>query len=84
MSEKKNNGGSAFPRSGYRQEDADVFIPGALGMTLRQWYAGMALNGIIRRVHFESGDGPILENVAAHLSFKYADAMIVFEEKEKE
>jgi len=52
----KNDGGPAFPTPSYVEESAN-FIPGTgyrgfgifstPGMTLRQWYAGMAMQGML-------------------------------------
>jgi hypothetical protein len=54
------------------------------GMTLRQWYASMALQGII------TNEGPVLPiddfkanyRSAVQRAFSYADAMIAYEETE--
>jgi hypothetical protein len=44
-----NNGGSAFPHPGYHGIDGKFVDVPHVGMTLRDWFAGMALNGIIER-----------------------------------
>lgn len=49
------------------------------GMTLRQWYAGKALQGILSSPNMRT---PIGNDVIAKGAFAYADAMIAFEEKE--
>jgi hypothetical protein len=48
------------------------------GMTLRQWYAGMALQGLIQKF-------PSVTNadIARH-AFGYADAMLAHEQKNGE
>lgn len=46
MSNPINNGGAAFPRITERAPDGGVNEWGESGMTLRDWFAGMALQGI--------------------------------------
>lgn len=59
----------AFPRS-----NAGFIIPENIsGMTLRQWYAGQALAGIMAN-HYS------MENIAVEKAFALADAMIQFEQ----
>lgn len=74
---KVNDGGPAFPRAemayGDKGWEPDYFLP---GMTLRQWYAGQTLMGLIAR----GGAFPVEENV--RYAFRHADAMIKFEENE--
>jgi len=65
----KKDGGAAFPCCG--NPDTDQMVH---GMTLRDWYAGMALQGFISATP-ESMAYPGPEE-AAEFSFKYADAMI--------
>lgn len=82
--EKINDGGRAFPLDNEHREDLRQ-----KGMTLRQWYAGQALNGLISKIgsHPDApikneGGEELLNNTAFELaesSFKYADAMIKFE-----
>ncbi len=55
MNDKINTGGPAFPvHGGYKNDDPRNMIIGG-GMTLRDWYAGMAMQGII-----SSGGNPLL------------------------
>ncbi len=74
---KKNDGGFAFPclnSTHYPQ-----------GMTLRQWYAGMALQGILAGHDLLTREEAIAASLAAELSLDYANAMIEAEnEQEKE
>lgn len=49
-------------------------------MTLRQWYAGMALQGM----NANADCNPWLPNYLADQAFKQADAMIAHEKKEQE
>lgn len=74
---KINDGGPAFPRSSQGPSgDLDF----STGMTLRQWYAGMALQGLMR--HPDSvGES---EAVIARWAFLAADAMIAYEADEQE
>ena len=81
---KKKDGGLFFPSKRFElvtQFDGKV-APREVhysGVTLRQWYAGMALRAIIQAWDRE----PAPESAAKH-AFSYADAMIAFEEKENE
>lgn len=83
---KINDGGPAFPQVGTngaafdRNNDqyySDVYSAG--GMTLRQWYAGMALQGIASRINVEtlsSGVTSFFYNEYADVAFELADALI--------
>jgi len=64
-----NNGGPAFPRHGYADQ---------AGMTLRQYYAGQALAGLVAYVV----KGATFENVAED-AYKAADAMLKAEQEVK-
>jgi hypothetical protein len=57
-----NDGGSAFPRHAY---------DGHYGMTLRDWFAGQALAGLIAD---QSRDGSADDR--ARYAYAYADAML--------
>ena len=77
---KPNDGGLAFPV----QFDATRRAP---GMTLRQWYAGQAVKGMLSNPNYiyipeKVADDPN-ERFSAR-AFQVADAMIAFEEAEKE
>lgn len=65
---KKNTGGQAFPVAG----DDDSY--GVAGMTLRDYFAAKALQGIT-----VSYEGPVVD--AAMLAYDYADAMLAEREK---
>jgi len=67
---KKDDGGPAFP-CGNTPSEAD-------GMSLRDWFAGMALSGILARGGTKDEDGAETNAMDAYAS---ADAML--EEREK-
>jgi len=70
----KPDGGPAFPREGTL-----AYPKGEAGMSLRQWYAGMALaSGKLMK---EDPTPATPEELAAQL-FRIADAMITEGEKE--
>lgn len=84
MSNEKADGGPAFPQhdlSGYGMGPAmRGFVPGdemsgryeVEGMSLRDWFAGKALQGLLA-----SGDEQCEAFAeAAHYAYSYADAMI--------
>lgn len=80
MTKPIDYGGAAFPQSGvYDASRTEVNPCGAYfdagGMTLRQWYAGMALHGILASGH-RVDDELISESYSA------ADLMIAHERKE--
>lgn len=83
----KKDGGRAFPMT-----DHTAFAKDQPGMTLRQWYAGMALQGLIASSGSETmamalkklsdeNYGGVLSNVFSDLAFAHADALIDFEGK---
>ena len=75
MTEKPKDGGSAFPIAGMDQRGDESFM-GVFqnGLTKREWFAGMALSGNIRKDNISFSD------LAAD-AFKVADAMISEGEK---
>lgn len=71
MGEKINDGGPAFPRSA---NDCDN---GAPGMSLRDWFAGMAMQGSL------SGRECALDaQMVGMASYAFADAMLKAREAE--
>lgn len=82
-----DDGGPAFPRTVQHFND---YMEGKDGMTLRDWFAGQALAGMIvktpllMRSTFDNGKtiGPSEEDMEIHTqavvdaAFKYADAML--------
>ena len=68
MIHRTQDGGQAFPHGGNESEDAK------LGMTLRDWFAGQALIGLLG-----GRGGPLQKqftNAGAVLAYEYADEMI--------
>ena len=67
------DGGPAFP------VPTDVYHTN-LGMSLRDWFAGQALNGIVQDCMFErlipDGGGKTETDLAAERAYKMADAML--------
>lgn len=59
-----NDGGPAFPPH---------FEPAHCGMSLRDWFAGMALQAMA--AHWANGLNPH-EQSAADMAYRYADAML--------
>ena len=81
MSEKNADGGRAFPRAG-SEWDGNLFDHRLAnhqdGMSLRDWFAGMALQGLLvwhaRAIPECSIEEPILDYPIA--AYKMADAML--------
>lgn len=68
---QKNDGGPAFPV----QEDERLF--GSYGMTLRDWFAGQVLTGMIMRNGLRGrGDVEWFEQLGASYAYQVADAML--------
>ncbi len=72
----KDDGGPAFPT--YPNASPGGW-QGMFGMSLRDWFAGMALQSII---HFEA-HGYTASKHAARWAYDYADAMLAEAAKEK-
>jgi hypothetical protein len=53
----------------------------ASGMTLRDWFAGKALQGLIN-VYINKGDGQPEDEELAHWAYSYGDAMLAVREKD--
>jgi hypothetical protein len=71
MSAKINDGGPAFP------VNAEIYNgTGLCGMTLRDWFAGQALAGLV----FHNDYGARSDDEIANGAYAYADAMIAARE----
>jgi len=75
MSEPRD-GGPAFPRSGFDiAENSLKSIAGEEGMSLRDWFAGMALQGFCGMSDTE-GNWTWTVEEAASTAYRCADAML--------
>jgi hypothetical protein len=76
--------GPAYPwtRERHPQEAMNSITSGS-GMTLRQWYAGLAISGLVGASHgLPIGESNVYNNVTlAKVAFAIADAMIAEGEK---
>ncbi len=70
-----NDGGPAFPSPDTRGYN------GVPGMTLRDWFAGMAANGSVEYANFHKTDNV---KTAADYAYKIADAMLVKRERKED
>lgn len=81
---KTNDGGPAFP--GLRRHVSDnCFEPiSEGGMTLRDWFAGQALTGLIagcvQRAQKDSGGALLISDSIASTAYDAADAMLAARE----
>lgn len=75
MSDERNDGGDAFPQYDYGNRGR--------GMTLRDWFAGQALAGIIAAHAHPSSNGHPSDHSASKWSYEYADAMLAERSKVK-
>jgi hypothetical protein len=79
----KPDGGPAFPVSVEREELTEdgyrtVFYP-AGGMSLRDWFTGQALKGLIP-TQIQGDPGPWMHQIVRN-AYLYADAMLAEREK---
>ena len=76
------DGGRAFPALPHyeRVGNNHHFYEGSYGMTLRQWYAGMAMQGIM--ASWEGAETEHLPTISI-MAFKMADAMIAEDNHER-
>jgi len=74
----RDTGGPAFPRPSSKNDD--IYVESQQGMSLRDWFAGMALQGLIACPTVR----PSMKNEEyANISYGLADAMIAEREKER-
>ena len=70
---KKPTGGPAFPRAGNEWSDMEwVPVPGQAGMTLRDYFAAKAMQGMLA----ENGGGAEHNETLAEFAYDIADAML--------
>jgi len=91
---RPKDGGPAFPRpAGHIPPEQHDCHPEQEGMTLRQWYAGMAMAQMLTAdyvkimaevIKSEKRPDISVHQLTAASAFQYADAMLAHEEKEKE
>lgn len=82
MSKQMDDGGPAFPNHsvGINESGEGVLITTG-GMTLRDWFAGMALQGLVVNDSYRKlGGGKQAVNAVVMLAFEYADEMILGKE----
>ena len=69
---KREDGGPAFPSPTERDPSNGTFIaPGYVGMTLRDWFAGQALSGMLA-----DDDGYSSTSKMSATAYTIADAML--------
>jgi hypothetical protein len=76
MSNWRDNGGPAFPQndlSSYGMGPAECSNG---GMTLRDWFAGQALVGLLANERINASDGAYTPKMAAEDAYTTADAML--------
>ena len=72
-----DNGGPAFPRPGLYEPDSEFLADaGWQGMSLRDWFAGQALAGLINTADFDRYEGNSLISNLASIAYGTADAML--------
>lgn len=80
-------GGPAFPRTGRLDVAKPYKVQDQAGMTLRDWFAGQALTGVLAESwHPDMGHAPPSSIPAARMAvyaYTLADAMIAAREVEK-
>lgn len=72
----KDDGGPAFPRPYSRHERSTETWPGQNGMTLRDYFAGQALIGLLARPPKSSGLMAGKPTTTAELAYLIADDML--------
>lgn len=69
-----NTGGSAFPRAGNEWSEMEwVEAPAQQGMTLRDYFAAKAMQGLLSRI---GNDKINAHSVLAQRTYQIADAML--------
>lgn len=70
MTDKPEDGGPAFPLPNTQQHGDAVLFYGKPGMSLRDWFAGMALQGLLANMN------NALHDSWARDAYNMADAML--------
>ena len=80
---KRKDGGQAFPTEFYESEHGDRVEPfaGSPGMTLRDYFAGQALAGLLASPRGPADSSQMTDRGASSAAYLIADAMI--EERSK-
>ena len=73
---KQNNGGSAFPYS-IREEGSEYTSESSKGMTIKDYFAGQAIIGIIA-----NSDGLKYTDSMANAAYEIADSMLKERQKQ--
>jgi len=78
MSTQIDDGGPAFPCPVEFDPNGQLVSHGSFGMSLRDWFAGMAVGHIAVHAMVDqwARSGPEWRDAAASESYKFADAMI--------
>lgn len=71
---KQDDGGPAFPVAGFANANGDI-QPGSNGMSLRDWFAGMAIPGICKEF-YDHEDVLFTSHDIAREAYDIADAML--------
>ena len=74
--EQIKDGGPAFPCESYGLKNGKETTVPAQGMTLRDWFAGQALNGYLASWSDDSNPNFFEPYHTAKTSYAYADAML--------
>jgi len=72
----RNDGGSAFPGDNYTESGLRNGY--SMGMSLRDYFAGQAVNGLISCAPFKDG---VSYSQVTREAYKWADAMLAEREK---
>ena len=74
MNDQHNDGGAAFPGPAYTQNG---HLSGhGMGMSLRDWFAGQALGGMISGYYANADMCGLDETDHARAAYEYSDAML--------
>ena len=78
---KPSDGGTAFPITRTVDDNGCIHQYEAPGMSLRDWFAGMALQGITSACN-EAADAAALKTPIAEDAYLLADAMLAERERD--